>query len=57
MKSFFTVLELFLSLFTIGITLRLGARFADSGINNIKEIPSDIKEIISDIKSRRHPKN
>lgn len=46
MKSFFTVLELFLTLFTIGITLRLGARFADSGITNIKEIFKDIKEII-----------
>lgn len=56
MKSFFTVLELFLSLFTIGITLRLGARFADSGINNIKEMFKDIKEIICK-RSRRHPKN
>lgn len=56
MKSFFTVLELFLTLFTIGITLRLGARFADSGITNIKQLFKDIKEIICK-HSRKHPKN
>ena len=46
MSSVFTTLELFLGLFTIGITLRLGARFADSGITNIKQMFKDIKETI-----------
>ena len=46
MSSVFTTLELFLDLFTIGITLRFGARFADSCITNIKQMFKDIKEKI-----------